>query len=288
MHKLAMAWLLIFSSQLWAEPLYWSAKRGGLEYWLIGSVHVGEKSMFPLPKKVNQYLAQSDGLIVEANLDEAPTIQYPTATVRSTDVLSKQQQKELIGIANLLQMNPNDVLSAPPWIAALTLQMQQIQYLGYRAEDGVDLNLINQAKAQGIEVLGLESLQFQIDLLSGQKEGGKELLTSTIEQFDHNESAMHCLIDSWKAGDLEKLNQFAGLTEVSSDFEANFLTKRNYDWADKLNSPSWLPQKKGKYLVVVGSLHLIGEQSVVELLKLKGFKVKQLSRSQRASCEFKY
>lgn len=288
MNKLTVFSILFFSFQLCAEPLYWSAKKGGLEYLLIGSVHVGDKSMFPLPEKVERYLSHSHGLIVEANLDEAPNIRYPANKVRSADVLSRQQQKEIIGIANLLQINPNDLLSSPPWVTALSIQMQQIRYLGYRAEDGVDLNLINQAKAQDIEVFGLESLQFQIDLLAKQSDAGKELLSSTIEQFDHNETTIHCLIDSWKAGDLDKLNQFAEFTEVSSDFEADFLTKRNLDWAEKLSLPDWLPKSKGKYLVVVGALHLIGEQSVIKLLELKGFQVTQRSKIEQASCEFKY
>tara|TARA_Y100001956_G_C4115930_1_gene184893 strand:+ start:617 stop:1483 length:867 start_codon:yes stop_codon:yes gene_type:complete len=288
MHKFLWVWLLVFSSNLSAEPLFWSAKKGNLEYLLIGSVHVGDDSMFPLPKSISQYLNASQALIVEADMRNPHGLTYPPLDVTSKDVLNAQQQQDLIGIANLLQLNQSDLLNSPPWAAALAIQMQQIQYLGYRPEDGVDMRLLNSATTKNIPVIGLESLQFQVDLLTSQQKGGAELLTSAIEQFDHNENAMHCLIESWKKGDITKLNQFAKLTEMSPEFEQAFLTKRNNDWVNKLSNPKWLPNKKGKYLVVVGTLHLIGDQSVIHKLSEKGFRVKQLSESKSANCEFKY
>jgi uncharacterized protein YbaP (TraB family) len=40
--------------------------------------------------------------------------------------------------------------------------------------------------------------------------------------------------------------------------------------------------------MVVGTLHLIGENSVLALLEDKGFSVKQLSKSKEAHCEYQY
>lgn len=206
----------------------------------------------------------------------------------SKDVLSTEQQNELIGISNLLDLNANELLHTPPWATALAIQMRQIEYLGYSAADGVDTRLAYKATLWDKPVLSLESLQFQIDLLTGQKESGKELLISAIEEFDHSEDATHCLIESWKAGDMSKLEEFASLTQMSPDFEKSFLIDRNLDWAEKLSNPKWLPKAKGSYVIVVGTLHLLGEQSVLKLLKDEGFKVTQLSKSKASNCEFKY
>ena len=113
-------------------------------------------------------------------------------------------------------------------------------------------------------------------------------MVSAIEEFDHSEDATHCLIESWKAGDFDKLNEFASLTEMSPEFEQSFMTQRNIDWAKQLSEPSWSPKRKGSYVMVVGALHLIGEQSVLNLLKDSGFKISQLSQSKAANCEFEY
>jgi len=280
--------LLMLSANIYAEPLFWNIEKGGLQYTIIGSVHVGDKSMYPLPEMVFKRLKSSQGLIVETDVRHSSGIKYPPTTLLAKDVLSQDQQSELRGISNLLELNGNELLHTPPWAAALAIQMRQIEYLGYSAADGVDVRLAHKASLWAKPVLSLESLQFQIDLLTGQKEAGKELLVSAIEEFDHSENATHCLIESWKAGDISKLEEFASLTQTSPEFEKSFLIDRNLDWAAKLTNPKWLPKPKGSYVIVVGTLHLLGEQSVLKLLKDKGFKVTQLSESKASNCEFKY
>ncbi|MEX0335657.1 TraB/GumN family protein [Vibrio tubiashii] len=280
--------LLVLSASIQAEPLIWNIEKGGLKYTVMGSVHVGDDSMYPLPEIVFKRLKTSQGLIVETDIRQNNGIKYPPTTLVSKDVLSTEQQNELIGISNLLDLNANELLHTPPWATALAIQMRQIEYLGYSAADGVDTRLAYKATLWDKPVLSLESLQFQIDLLTGQKESGKELLVSAIEEFDHSEDATHCLIESWKAGDMSKLEEFASLTQMSPDFEKSFLIDRNLDWAEKLSNPKWLPKAKGSYVIVVGTLHLLGEQSVLQLLKDEGFKVTQLSKSKASNCEFKY
>lgn len=280
--------LLLFAQSSHAEPLYWQVQKGGLKYIVIGSVHVGDESMYPLPQPVFNNLKNSRGLIVETDIRENRGVVYPQVTISTQDVLNQAQQKNILGLANLLELNGKDLLKMPPWAAALTIQMRQIDYLGYSAADGVDSRLMYKAALWDVPTLSLESVQFQIDLLTGQSQAGKEMLVSILDEFDHSEDAMRCLITSWKSGDIEKLNEFASLTKMSPEFEHAFLTTRNVDWAKKLSDPQWLPEQTGTYVVIVGTLHLIGQQSVLALLAADGFKVKQLSNSEPARCEFKF
>ncbi|EGU45196.1 hypothetical protein VIOR3934_10685 [Vibrio orientalis CIP 102891 = ATCC 33934] len=244
---------LIYSTATLAEPLFWQATKGKLNYYILGSVHVGDDGMFPLSKQIMNVLQTSDGLIIETDVRKTQGITYPPATLLSKDVLTPKQQDELKGIANLLEMNAPQLLNSPPWATALAVQMKQIEYLGYKAAYGVDAHLTYKATVQDIPVISLESLQFQIDLLTGQKESGKELLLSAIEEFDHSEEMTHCLIKTWKAGDIEKLNEFAKLTEMSEEFETAFLTERNLNWAQQLASPSWSKEKKEHSLWLSGA-----------------------------------
>ncbi|MFA0412788.1 TraB/GumN family protein [Vibrio renipiscarius] len=279
---------LLISPLSYAEPLYWQASKGKLNLLLVGSVHVGDADMYPLPSAITTFLQHSDGLILEADIRNQQNIQYPRADKVSQDVLTQSQQKELLGIANLLNLNGQQLLQTPPWASALAIQMKQLEYLGYQAKDGVDLRLLSQAVSEGKPIIGLETLQFQIDLLTQQKNDGEELLTDAIEQFDHSENTTHCLIKSWKRGDIAKLNEFATLTEMSPEFEQAFIHQRNQDWAEKLAKEDMLPKKQGNYLVVVGTLHLIGESSLISLLQDQGFTITQRSKSRNANCEFKY
>ena len=183
-------------------------------------------------------------------------------------------------------MPTQQLLSSPPWATAISIQMQQLKNLGYASAGGVDATLTYKATIQDVPVISLEPLQFQIDLISGQKDSGKEWLTTSLEQFDHIDGDTRCLIESWKAGDLTKLEEFAKLSEMPSELEKAFLTDRNIDWANKLSANDWKLDSKGNYLLVVGTLHLIGEGNLLQLLEEKGFTVIQQSQSQQAQCQF--
>ncbi|NOJ00914.1 TraB/GumN family protein [Vibrio kanaloae] len=278
---------LVFSAkQAVAEPLYWQAKKDDLTFTILGSVHVGDESMYPLPSQVTDTLKESDGLIVETDIRKTEGVVYPTTTVTSGDVLNEEQKQLLTSISKSLGMPTQQLLSSPPWAASLSIQMQQLKNLGYGSAGGVDATLAYKATIQDVPVISLEPLQFQIDLIAGQKDSGKEWLVTSIEEFDQTDRVVRCLIEGWKAGDITKLEDFAKLSEMPSELEKAFLTDRNVDWAKKLSANDWKLNSKGHYILVVGTLHLIGDGNLLQLLEEKGFNVTQQSQSQQAQCQF--
>ncbi|WP_394158379.1 TraB/GumN family protein [Vibrio campbellii] len=281
-----MSSLIVFftSYSVQAEPQHWLAKKGDMEYMIIGSVHVGDKTMYPLPKAVTQFLKNSDGLIIEADVRNTEGVTYPKTSLLAKDVLDRTQRKHLAEIANDLGLQEAQLLNAPPWSAALTIQLMLVNKLGYASDQGVDMHLINLADKQKVPVLPLESVQFQLDLIAGQKDGGKEFLLSSIEEYDGGDKLVQCLIDSWKSGDGSTLEE-ASISEQSSDeFNQAFLYDRNRDWAEKLDSGSVLPKKSGQYTIVVGSLHLVGKDNLIDLLEERGFTVEPLGNTHKADC----
>ncbi|UIJ41511.1 TraB/GumN family protein [Vibrio kanaloae] len=277
----------VFSAkQAVAEPLYWQAKKDDLTFTILGSVHVGDESMYPLPSQVTDTLKESDGLIVETDIRKTEGVVYPTTTVTSGDVLNEEQKQLLTSISKSLGMPTQQLLSSPPWATSLSIQMQQLKNLGYGSAGGVDATLAYKATIQDVPVISLEPLQFQIDLIAGQKDSGKEWLVTSIEEFDQTDHVVRCLIEGWKAGDITKLEDFAKLSEMPSELEKAFLTDRNVDWAKKLSANDWKLNSKGHYVLVVGTLHLIGDGNLLQLLEDKGFSVTQQSQSQQAQCQF--
>lgn len=269
-----------------AEPLYWQAKKDDLTLTILGSVHVGDESMYPLPTQITDTLKESDGLIIETDIRKSEGVVYPPTTVTTADVLNVEQKQLLTSISKSLRMPTQQLLSSPPWATSLSIQMQQLKNLGYGSASGVDVTLANQASMADVPVISLEPLQFQIDLIARQKDSGKEWLLTSLEEFDQTDRVVHCLIESWKAGDESKLEDFAELSEMPAELEKAFLTDRNVDWANKLSANDWKLDTKGHYLLVVGTLHLIGEGNLLELLEKKGFTVNQQSQSQKAQCQF--
>ena len=269
-----------------AEPLYWQAKKDDLTLTILGSVHVGDESMYPLPTQITDTLNEIDGLIIETDIRKSEGVVYPATTVTTADVLSVEQKQLLKSISKSLGMPTQQLLSSPPWATSLSIQMQQLKNLGFGSASGVDATLAYKATIQDVPVISLEPLQFQIDLIAGQKDSGKEWLLTSLEEFDQTDRVVHCLIESWKAGDESKLEVFAQLSEMPTELEKSFLTDRNVDWANKKSANDWKLDTKGHYLLVVGTLHLIGEGNLLELLEKRGFVINQQSQSQQAQCQF--
>ncbi|MDN2480531.1 TraB/GumN family protein [Vibrio agarivorans] len=289
--KLLSPLLLLLSYVAQAEPLSWFAEKEGLSYTLVGSVHVGDNSMYPMPDKLIQRLQAADGLIVEANTLEAKQLRYPSANTTVKEQLNDSQLERLGRIARMSGMQIEDVQSFPPWMAAMSLQMSQLQRLGYTPDKGVDLHFMQQATSQQTPIYGLESLQFQIDLIAKQPDDGLEMLTAFMEEFNQTQQLTRCLIDTWNAGDESNLEAFAHISEMSPELEKAFIDDRNQAWAEILNQKQPLEGQDstiedGNYFVVVGSLHLVGEGNVRELLEARGFEVTQISNSSAAGCEF--
>lgn len=284
--RFVAACLMLTSFTLQSEPLYWRASLGDTKLTILGSIHVGSPQMYPLPPPVYQALNNADGLIVEADIRDNHNIRYPEGQPSTEQVLSAEQRFMLDKVVKELQQNREEFRHSPPWKAALSIQMLQLEQLGFHPTHGVDTVLMSEAIKTNLPIVALESVQFQVDLLTRQADDGKEMLTTLLDDWEKNQTMTQCMIDSWIAGDSDNLNRMAQLTEMSPELEQAMISSRNQDWADKLAGEDFLPQRNGHYLMVVGTLHLVGKDNLLTLLQQRGFEVHRLNHSQQADCQF--
>jgi hypothetical protein len=85
---------------------------------------------------------------------------------------------------------------------------------------------------------------------------------------------MDDLILAWRSGDIDYLGQTL-LDDVSGHPELyeTIVASRNRLWADTIDE---LLERDEDYLVVVGALHLVGEDGVPQLLQRRGVKIEQM------------
>ncbi|USD59822.1 TraB/GumN family protein [Vibrio sp. SCSIO 43140] len=274
----------VISASAYAQPLLFKAERGDQTFYIYGTVHVGPKNQITITKQIEDVLGVSDSLILEAKMDQS--VQFPTTSrFQVAQVLEQNELKQLETIASEIGIDFGTLQSLPPWHAALILQQTTFTQLNYYSEFGSEHQLSDWAKGNGITIDGLETLQFQIDLLSQQDEGGKEMLKQTLLEWPHNAHNIQCLLASWKAGDIKNLSAMLEHDSDSSDFLKSLLIDRNDAWVAKLTNSS--QYQKGTYFVAVGALHLVGPNSVIGLLRSNGYSMTQLSRSEEAKCTMK-
>ncbi len=279
--RLAAVILCFLSASAWADPAAWHVAGSGGELWLLGSIHYLREEDYPLPPVINELYERADALVMELDLDDLDLMAMQ-GSFMSAGVLPASSTLRTLLDAEIYKLTASHAedLGLPvtllerlePWLVALTLMDLGMSRLGFQASQGLEQHLLRRALADRKEILGLESLDDQIEIFDQLSWADQEaLLVQTLTELEAPEENMNRLLDAWRDGSLAEL-----ATELSEDFaefpelEAALIGARNQRWAVQLEQ---LLDNDRSYLVIVGALHLVGEGSVVELLQSHGLDV---------------
>jgi uncharacterized protein YbaP (TraB family) len=137
------------------------------------------------------------------------------------------------------------------------------------------MQLLRKAASDGKEILGFETVEQQLGYLDGLSlEAQRELLMQTLTESAAIREIMDDLILAWRSGDIDYLEQ-ALLDDVSGypELYDAIVADRNRLWVDTIDE---LLDDGQDYLVIVGALHLVGEDGVPRLLEQRGVRIMQM------------
>ena len=161
-----------------------------------------------------------------------------------------------------------------PWFVAVTLMQLELENRGFTAELGVEQTLTRRAVADHKPISGLETAQQQFQTFSRLSlPQQKRMLLMTLDETAQLDTEIDKLLAAWRGGDIESLTKT--LSEEYERFPELYgpLTEnRNRAWVTQLVD---LLDDDDDYLVVVGALHLVGRNSVIDLLEQRGYDVVQ-------------
>lgn len=282
LHRLVLV-LLLVAAPAHADPVVWRVSSGAGDTWLLGSVHYLRDADYPLPEIVDTLYERADELVMELDLDDIDAGGMQASLVSAAmlpddrslaDVLDDdvyrlaEQRAEAFGIGL-------DALSRfEPWLVALTLTDLGMGRHGYRSARGLEQYLLGRAVRDGKPVSGLESVEAQVgvfDSLSDEEQ--QALLEQTLIELEDAGTATARMIEAWREGRIERLGE-----ELLGEFERYprlyrmLVTDRNRSWIEPLVEHI---ERPGDELVVVGALHLVGDDSVIGMLEERGFSVER-------------
>ena len=268
-----------------ADPAAWRVtSRSGGEVTLLGSMHVLRPTDYPLPPAIDALVERADLVVMEIDLDDIDaaaqqgiilkTAMLPQGTVLANVIdddvyrVVEQRMGELgVELARLERFEP--------WFVAITVLDLGMRKIGFQAERGVEQYVLGRAQAAGKEVVGLETLEFQIGLFDAlPPEQQQALLEQTLAELDEGAAVLGEMVTAWRSGELESLS--AELLDEFDEFPGLYeklVTKRNTAWVPTLEG---MLAGQRRHLVVVGALHLVGPGSVIEQLRSRGHAVERL------------
>lgn len=261
----------------------WRVDGGAATVYLLGSVHMLRAEDYPLPEPMQAAFADAEVAVFESDLAVLESIGTQSeflmrALLPDGELLSERIPPELYArVVGFLDRSglPDGMLDrAKPSMAAITIEVLELARHGLDPRWGVDKHLYGRARAQGKRMVYLETAEFQMELILGLTPAeGEALLESTLDQVDDAERLFGELIVAWKSGDTRALEaHFVEPLRESPALFARMITDRNARWIEPIGE---LLNGDDDALVVVGAAHLVGEDSVVDLLRRRGYQVTQ-------------
>jgi uncharacterized protein YbaP (TraB family) len=265
------------------KSLLWQVSRDDKSIFLLGSIHYLRKENYPLNPTILKALDASKRLVLEIDLNSisAETAQRVTldkAMYRDGSTLMQNVSDETYQLAarraTELGLDMRILNPMKPWFAALTMIAVKLQKMGLDPRLGVDRYLAERAKSSGKPTGGLETLEFQLGIFDQLSHREQEMmLRETAGELERLDNNMNDIVKSWLSGDSDRLMtlMLAGMQEYPELYE-KVLIERNRRWLVDIEK---LLQQESGAMVVVGAAHLLGKQSVIEMLKEKGYRVEQ-------------
>lgn len=269
------------------RPLLWKVSDADNSVYLLGSFHLLKADDYPLPAEVDRAFDDAESLLFEVDPRDMNSPETMAAARKYMEYESGKSLSTVLPKATLEKLDKmmaaggssvQAMEQSEPWAVSLGLIMGITQSLGFKQELGLDRSLMERAAKAGKPAAGLETVDAQLHALDSvpyaeQATGLDEFLDDPMKAAKQMQD-MHAW---WRAGDVAKLD---------SELRVEMATKTpvSYKLLDVDRNNAWLPlieqrltgSRKDDTLVVVGSLHLLGKDGLVEKLRAKGYKVERV------------
>jgi uncharacterized protein YbaP (TraB family) len=260
-----------------AGPALWEVAGERNTVYLFGSVHLLRDGEFRLEGRVAQAYGDAEAVFLEVDMDDLSPMDMAGTTaalavdpqgrglfeLMGPDAGTARERAEAAGI-DLALLAPME-----PWFAGLTVVTLALAKEGYTSGAGVEQLVLEQAAADGKEILGFETLEEQLSALDGLDiELQRDFLLKALEDAARPNEALAAFLQAWKDGDEQAL-----AAELASEFEASpalyesLMVRRNQRWIGQVED---LLDDDRDYLVVVGALHLAGPDGLPAQLQKRG------------------
>lgn len=263
--------------------------------YLFGSIHAADDSIYPLPSFVTEAFDKSDYLAVECDivafendfkkqLEMSTSLAYTDGTTIKDHIDEETYDKlKKILSDNDSYLSVYDSMKPAMWISLLDNIVMKKS--GLSSDNGLDANFLNKAKKVKKKILEVESVEFQMAMLNGFSDDTTNLLLKsyTTQTLDEQAKSLNELYTAWKSGDIDTLYRIGGGSvdasvstkekELYNEYNKQMLTNRNNGMVTK--AQQYLSENK-KCFYVVGAMHMVGKDGIVEQLKAKGYDVKRV------------
>ncbi|MFE4713584.1 TraB/GumN family protein [Paenibacillus sp. NPDC056722] len=263
----------------------WKVENKGNTVYVMGSIHHVPEGMYPLRPEIENALKAANYLGVEVDMSTVTSEDlqkqvlelgvYKDGTTLKDHISTDTYNKVTAFLkANGMPENSFDIFKS--WFVTQQIMNIQVAKDGFTPEKGIDNYLIEKANEAKKPIVSLETMESQMKMNNNFSDALQErLLMQNLDPKSVTPPSPDVSIDYlnkiWLQGDEKALNEFT-TTGWDAEYFQGLINDRNEEMTKKIKG--YLNgDKKETYLVVVGMLHLLGNEGIVPSLEKEGFKV---------------
>lgn len=265
--------------------MFYKIENNGNTIYILGSIHIGDNSMYPIDEKVIDAFNSSNELYVEVNVTEQSKMKYIQEEMfykdntNLKDSLGDNLYNKYKLFMDKYFIEENNYINLKPWAAYNMLSNLPMNIKMPNSSDlGIDRYFITKAKLNNKTIKELETIELQTNVLSSlSDEDYKNMINSFLDAansygIDIFTQNSEDLKNIWKSGNDKELNL---KINKGDKFSNNLFDKRDIGMAEKITD--MLNSKdKNTIFVVAGAAHFTPEDSVIKLLENNGFTIQKL------------
>jgi uncharacterized protein len=284
--RLALLCCLSLAAQAGELPL-WELTGTNNRFVLLGSIHTLRPSDYPLPAAFDRVYRDADVLLMELDMDAfniaaaaqlLATLGTDSAGTTLREQIGTARYNAIAKRAAELEIDMTLLNDKEAWYAALVVSQIRLMAMGFDTAWGIDAWYAAKAISDAKPIEGLETIAEQFNAMDSMSVDTQA--TFLLESLNDEAAAineMQLMVDAWRSGNQAELEtaMLDSMNEMPELYQ-NLVVKRNALWAQKIVELDRSSQNRN-YLVIVGGMHLVGEDSLQQLLKPAGISYRQLS-----------
>jgi uncharacterized protein len=266
-----------------AKPALWEVSDPNTTIYLFGTIHLLPENLQWRSPKLDQAIKGSQELVVETIVDEKDPTKLMAAMASlalntpNLPPLSERvppaKRAALAEAVKKIGLPPQAFDHTETWAVAITLLSEKFRELGLSG--GVEGVLKNDFTSQGKPIGELETNVEQLSYFDRLPEPAQRaLLEGAIESNEAMRTEFAGMLNAWTSGNVLGIARtFDTELADSPEMQKSLIRQRNSNWS------KWIEQRlaqPGKVMIAVGAGHLAGKDSVLEMLKKDGYKVRRL------------
>lgn len=275
--------LLFFSVSVFAQTSVWQISKNNKVLYIGGTIHVLQQDDYPLPEEFNKAFNSAEKVVFETDLTEARSPAFAQRMMKQMHYPSGQSLRENLDehtykrlaeyFSGRMPMSQIDGLK--PGMVIIVLSAIEFQRLGM-VMAGVDEYFWRQAQNENKAMGFLETVEEQLAFIENMGKGNEnEMISKTLDDIQQIESIISSLKTAWRSGNESKIKQLI-VQEMIDDYPQvyqDLLIRRNLTWLPRIEA---MLDNDEVELILVGALHLIGDDGLLQLLRDKGYEVSHL------------